>query len=677
MIYFLLLFQQPNFPMVSAFVGLKKTDLSCTIVQIIEKIKAQFPNISTRIGTQECHLIKHTRVGTEMINDGATFGPIYKEEGTLELHIGKTVIEPLFNNISQDALVKEGWVFKVRPYNLISLWKRRYFVLNGATLSYFSEDTNEANSTELERKSVTGMESVEFENIDSDDPDAINSRNPGGIKRVSSKRNIKSNSIKRKNYQKKIKLKGTFNMTHCRVVQGIHLFKSREYCITLTSNDQREVVISTETETEIIDWLGAIVSCIKFALQNLLQKLPDTTRGGVVHKFGWIMKKSKNRFQKRLALLSSTAFVLYADKPGEGLMVKRSFNLFECSVRKLEQPGQPFCLAIAEKFGAEVIVSCESDKEREDWELSIKRPLHHLATSVFKKYNIPNTDRLTTTSKRLALSEDTTDTPENLNASFAISSTTNNLEIQGDKVIKQGQLFMKPNKKNWVNKYVELKSSGISWYKQKEDTLCEGKLSLLDMFVKEWISDEEDKFVFIVGLASNQTKSIMLATNSGDDNREDWILAIRNTMKLIQEDIIHDGIFFTCKLSQFEHPRLKEGNNIMVYINKFELALLRLKNKELLMRLYIQTITNITLEDDTNLKIIFTNPQEITIHLTSKSAPSIYSIVNMCFSLYKTEKQKKKNQTRSEKGKTLFESELVALMEGSAQPEPPPDFTYH
>ena len=45
--------------------------------------------------------------------------------------------------------------------------------------------------------------------------------------------------------------------------------------------------------------------------------------------------------------------------------------------------------------------------------------------------------------------------------------------------------------------------------------------------------------MFIVGQASNQTKSIMLATNSGDDNREDWILAIRNTMKLIQEDIIH------------------------------------------------------------------------------------------------------------------------------------------
>jgi len=210
----------------------------------------------------------------------------------------------------------------------------------------------------------------------------------------------------------------------------------------------------------------------------------------------------------------------------------------------------------------------------------------------------------------------------------------------------------------------------------KKDDICEGKLSLLDMFVKEWISDEEDKFVFIVGLASNQTKSIMLATNSGDDNREDWILTIRNTMKLVQGDIIHDGIFFTCK-SQFEHPRLKEGNNIMVYINKFELALLRLKNKELLMRLYIQTITNITLEDDNNLKITFTNPQEITIHLTSKSVPSIYSIVNVCFSLYKTEKQKKKNQTRSEKGKTLFETELVALMEGSAQPEPPPDFTYH
>jgi len=485
--------------------------------------------------------------------------------------------------------------------------------------------------------------------------------------------------MKKKRYQKKIKLKGTFNMTHCRIIQGIHMFKSREYCITVTSNDQREVVISTETETEIIDWLGAILSCIKFSLQNLLQKLPDSTRGGVVHKYGWLLKKSKTRFQKRLIVLSIMALVVYSDKLAEGLVLKRAFNLFECQVRRGEQPGQPFCLSIAEKFGAEVIFACETEKEREDWEISINSAVQHTNTSIFKKFGIPKVDRLITTSKCLTVVEDPVETPETLSVSMAslALNVAYNLEIQGDKVIKQGQLFMKPTKKNWVNKYVELKLGGITWYKQKGDVTPEGKLSLLDIFVKEWISDEEDKFVFIVGQASNQTRSMMLATNSGDENREDWISAIRNTVKLIHDDILQDGIFFPCKGPQLEHPRLKDSKDLIVYINKFELCLLRAKNKELLERFYIQTLTNISLEEEMGVKIVFANPQEITRNLVCRSASSIYSIVNMCLNIYKNDKQKKRNQARTEKGKTIFESELVALMEGSAQPEPPPDFTYH
>jgi len=227
--YILVTFQQPEFDIVSAYINIKPSNY---VKDLILTISSKFYILCN---LDLCGLYYYVPPdGMWLEKDSQLSYYKLNSKSKIEFRIkNASLMRPLHFNFEKETVIKEGWLLKMRPKNVVKAWKKRYFVLKENSLLYYEDDD--------------------------------------------------------KNKDKFIRQQ---NMDGCSLGGDIMPMADRYYCIKIMANNAREFVLSADSKEDIIEWQRAFLYLFDRLNENLIKSIvPNSHDEILLHKKGWLQKK--------------------------------------------------------------------------------------------------------------------------------------------------------------------------------------------------------------------------------------------------------------------------------------------------------------------------------------------------------------------------------------------------
>jgi len=182
----------------------------------------------------------------------------------------KIPVDPI---IAGAEVKMEGWIYELRPTQMLKAWKRRWLLLDGNKIQIFEDNTK-------------------------------------------SPKNLKAEVL----------------LGGCNVVGEIKTDFGRPQTFTLIPRDTKPIVLSALTDIKTKEFFDITLTTIRLAVEDIVAKLETKgdvpTTGNKVIKTGWLIKIGKRMGSKRVWLiLTNTVLIMFVYGDQDSFFFKRTEKL--------------------------------------------------------------------------------------------------------------------------------------------------------------------------------------------------------------------------------------------------------------------------------------------------------------------------------------------------------------